>query len=172
MSNILQLKEASIHDGKAIFDLHNSIGKEDSGFTNPSFGLSYEEFKDYLQTLVSHAKGIDLPDGYVPQTTFWLSKDNHPIGISRLRHCLTDSLKIEGGHIGYYIHPQNRSRGFGNLLLELTLAKAREMSIGPVLLTCRIGNIASRKIIENNHGILENENSEKDTCYYWIDLSS
>jgi predicted acetyltransferase len=96
------------------------------------------------------------------------------IGITHLRHRLTDPLRKEGGHIGYNIRPSERRKGYGTKILELALDKAREIGLKRVLVTCDTDNVASGKIIRKNGGVFEGESisdrSGKPVSRYWIEL--
>ena len=70
---------------------------------------------------------------------------------------LTPALEDYGGHISYVIRPQYRRQGHGTRLLSLTLRKAQDRGLDRVLLTTDIGNIASRRVIEDNGGALLEE---------------
>jgi predicted acetyltransferase len=115
------------------------------------------DFEGLLRSFQDEAEGRNLPEGYVPQTTFWLIDNQEYVGEARIRHTLTDKLKAVGGHIGYAIRPSKRNMGYGKKVLELALPKARELGIREVLLTCDASNVGSRKIIEANGGEFENE---------------
>lgn len=107
----------------------------------------------FIQRCQDHAAGRNLPEGWVPQSTFWLVRgDERILGCSRLRHELTPFLSQEGGHIGYDIRPSERGKGYGNLLVKLTLGKAREVGLREVLVTADEANPASWKAIERNGG--------------------
>ena len=107
----------------------------------------------FVKHCQDHAAGRHLPEGWVPQSTFWLVRDDERIlGCSRMRHALTPFLSYEGGHIGYDIRPTERGRGFGTLLLRLTLEKARKLGLQEVLITADEANVASWKVIERNGG--------------------
>ncbi|CAK7085947.1 GNAT family N-acetyltransferase [Tissierella sp.] len=100
-----------------------------------------ENFQDYLK---------DLPQGEIITSTFWLIDKKQVVGVVRIRH-----QEIEcAGHIGYDISPDCRNRGYGFQILKLALEKAMKIGIEEVILTCNIGNIASKKIIEKNKGKL------------------
>lgn len=134
-----------------------------------------KNFAHYLRKLDEMAKGINLPPGIVPMTTFWLLKDGQTIlGESKLRHSLTPALQVEGGHIGYLIRPTQRRKGYGTLILSLTLEKARTLGLQRVLVTCNTDNIASARIIEKNGGVLlgktVSHRSGKFISQYWIEL--
>jgi len=91
-----------------------------------------------------------------------------------LRHQLTPALEHEGGHIGYDIRPSARRRGFGTLILALTLERARILGLARALLTCDTDNTASARIIERNGGALAarvvSNRTGKLISQYWIEL--
>jgi predicted acetyltransferase len=133
------------------------------------------DFPAYLKQVENMAKGHDLPAGFVPMTSYWLTlRGKIIIGESRLRHFLNLELEIEGGHIGYAIRPALRRRGYGTRILALTLEKAREMGLPRVLVTCDSDNLGSARIIEKNGGVLENyvvsPDSGKQISQYWIGI--
>jgi predicted acetyltransferase len=111
----------------------------------------------------------------VASTELWLVEGETFIGRVSLRHTLTAGLLQRGGHIGYYVRPSERHRGYGKAILTLVLQEARQMGIKKVLITCDETNIASKKIIEANGGVLENvavlRKGNPATLRYWIPLS-
>ncbi|MFL0198482.1 hypothetical protein ACJDU8_23405 [Clostridium sp. WILCCON 0269] len=40
----------------------------------------------YLNNLHNYSKGIDLPQGWVRTSTFWLIDNNEVVGVVRIRH--------------------------------------------------------------------------------------
>ena len=71
------------------------------------------------------------------------------------------------------VRPSARRRGYGTLILKLALERARELGIGPVLVTCDVDNLGSRGVIEANGGELEGEfevpqHQDKPIRRYWI----
>ena len=121
------------------------------------------------------SKGIDLPEGFVPHSTYWLVRGGREIvGVSNLRHSLTPFLLREGGNIGYGIRPSARRNGFGREILRLTLLEARELGLARVLVTCGKGNLGSSRIILGNGGVFESEEFSADRSEivqrYWIDV--
>jgi predicted acetyltransferase len=126
-----------------------------------------------LARLDDCARGIGLPDGFVPHSTFWLVEDGtHVVGVSNIRHALTPSLLREGGHIGYGIRPSARGRGLGNEILRRSLRRAHELGIRDVLVTCAADNVASARVIRHSGGVLESQAfvPERDEIVqrYWI----
>ena len=138
--------------------------------------LSLEElekdFTTYVKGQLAQARGENLPEGYVPQSNYWLVDDGEFIGAVRIRQRLNEHLMEIGGHIGYAIRPSMRGRGYGNQILELALRKAKEMGIERVRITCDVDNIPSRKIIEKNGGMLDSEIPNPETgvskARFWI----
>lgn len=141
-------------------------------------GLSVPEleadFENYVEKKKSESHGENLPEGWVPATTYWLIDNGEYIGGVAIRHELNENLKKFGGHIGYDIRPSQRGKGYGSKILELALPKAKELGITKVLVTCDATNIGSRKIIEKNGGVLENQvpNPETgvDKLRFWIEI--
>ena len=131
-------------------------------------------FDAFVERELSHARGENLTKGYVPHTDYWLIDNGEFIGRVSIRHRLTKQLEKFDGHIGYDIRPSKRRQGYGSKILELALPKAKELGIKKVLITCRISNVASRKIIEKNGGVLENQvydpEASVDKLRYWIDI--
>jgi predicted acetyltransferase len=139
------------------------------------YELAKNDFGGYLQKLDQEAQGYNLPPGIVPMTTFWLIVHNKVvIGESRLKHFLTPMLEHHGGHIGYVIRPRQRQKGYGTLLLGLTLEKARTFGIKRVRITCDTENHGSVRIIEKNGGLLSGQVISKRTgmliSQYWVYL--
>ena len=116
------------------------------------------DFAAFLKEMEDCAQGIGVPDGFVPHETFWLVVDDcEVVAVSNLRLHLTESLKKDGGHIGYGVRPSTRRLGYATILLTETLKKARERGIPNTLVTCYKGNIGSAKAIIKNGGILDSE---------------
>jgi|SRR5689334_3896795 len=139
------------------------------------FVLAFDDgdFDAMLARLDACSRGLGLPDGFVPHSTFWLVEDDaHVVGVSNIRHTLTPSLLREGGHIGYGIRPSARGRGFGTEILRGSLRRARDIGIRDVLVTCAADNVASARVIRRNGGVLESEGfvPERNEVVqrYWI----
>lgn len=107
---------------------------------------------DYIKLTRDNEKGQRLAKDWVPATTYWLIDKDQFVGHTNIRHELNDYLAKVGGHIGYYIRPSARSKGYGTKILELAIIKAKQLGLQKVLITCDESNIASQKIIEKNKG--------------------
>lgn len=88
----------------------------------------------------------------VPYEHLWLTDGALFIGSVSFRFELNKILSDFGGHVGYGIRPSMSGKGYGNLALKLTLARAAKRGMDRLLITCSPENIASKKIIENNGG--------------------
>ncbi|MDI4584145.1 GNAT family N-acetyltransferase [Oenococcus sp. UCMA 14587] len=113
------------------------------------YRLALGNFDQYINTLEKQGQGINLPKGWVAQSTFWLVDDkSNVLGVTRIRR---QALEF-GGNIGYDISPSYRKKGYGSSILKLALIKTSEMNLGKAIVTCEAENIASKKIIEKNQG--------------------
>lgn len=99
--------------------------------------------------LQNAAKGIDLPQGYVPSTEYWIIDDDGYAGWINLRHTLNAYLEQTYGHIGYAVIPSKRGQGYMKKALEQLMSKANACGIEEVLLACDEDNIGSHKVILN-----------------------
>ncbi|MBP0725466.1 GNAT family N-acetyltransferase [Bacillus sp. RG28] len=132
------------------------------------------DFQIMVQDLLNAEKGINVPEGWVPDSTFWLVDENKTIvGAVNIRHRLTEKLLNCGGHIGYGIRPSERQKGYATKILSLSLEKVREFNIQKVLVVCDEDNIGSEKTILKNGGIQDESFIEEDgnvVKRFWIHL--
>jgi predicted acetyltransferase len=131
------------------------------------------DFSAYVAWLDKNSQGMDLPRGFVPNSTFWLvDSDDEIVGATNIRHTLTEVLLSFGGHIGYGVRPSAREQGYATEILRLSLIEARLIGIRAARLTCDKRNIASVKTITRNGGILDSEAyMDEHRCViqrYWI----
>ena len=112
--------------------------------------------------MINHAKGIDLPEGFVPATTLFLWNDARIVGLFRIRHFLNEALRSGAGHIGYFIAKEHRGKGFATEGLRLTLEYAE--SIVPeaeYYLRVNKENPASLRVMIKNGGRIVGETEDK-----------
>jgi predicted acetyltransferase len=165
---LIELKAASIDDGREIFEMLVEIGPGENGFVNSGFNIDFSQIPEFIRKNIAISQGENLLPHHVPQTVFWLYMDSYPVGFGKLRHYLNEDLRKSGGHIGYTIRPSERGKGYGTVMLAELLKSAEDLGIKDVMLTCVESNIASRRVIELNNGVLEENESGK--CNYWIHL--
>jgi predicted acetyltransferase len=174
MTNTVKLIEPCLEFETEYMDM---VGEFLAAGEGKDWGIEHaaKDFAGFVRQRLDWKKGHNLPDSYVPETMFWLIRnDNVILGTSSLRHKLNDKLRKLGGHIGYQIRPSQRKKGYGTMILKLTLAKARQFGLKQVLITCDDENTSSVKIIERNGGILKDkcdrDEPGKLTRRYWIEL--
>lgn len=119
--------------------------------------FDHSNFAALLARLDEFRNGVNLPEGYVRSTTFWLVQEGELVGVSSLRHHLNERIRHVGGHIGLGIRPAWRGKGLGTSLLGLTLQQARQLGIAQVHVHCHKHNEASARMIRANGGLLESE---------------
>ena len=143
-------------------------------YLNLDISALVEDFGSFVKDLLRRSDRPTQDPGLVPETIWWLIDRDEYIGRVSIRHELTEDLLRHGGHIGYDIRPSKRLRGYGKLILKLALEKAKEMGFVRVLVTCNSDNIGSKKIIEANGGVLEDEvevcldGRTRKKLRYWI----
>jgi predicted acetyltransferase len=157
----------------AMLQEHLAVGESRQA---KNLDLAHQDFAAFVRALTDRERGIGLPSGYVPGTTFWTVKDGVTlVGEIQLRHELSLNLEHHGGHIGYQIRPSQRRKGYGTRQLALCLEEARKLGLNRVMITCDVDNIGSAKIIEHNGGKLASQGisnfSGKMISRYWIDLA-
>ncbi|MBJ8108565.1 MULTISPECIES: GNAT family N-acetyltransferase [Bacillus] len=149
---------------------------KDSGETMIPWVISKDpsNFPAMIQELLDAHNGINLPESWVPDSTYWLVTDeNKIVGAVNIRHSLTEHLFNAGGHIGYGIRPSERRKGYATKLLELSLEKTKELNITKALVVCDEVNTASEKTILHNGGLRDDDFIEEDgnvVRRFWIEL--
>jgi predicted acetyltransferase len=124
-------------------------------------------FAEYVTWLRADAlDGSSRPPGFVPGTTMWWVDGDEYLGRIAIRHRLTQALRVVGGHIGYDVRPSARRRGHATAMLAAALPVARGLGIDSAVLTCLAGNLGSRKTIEANGGVLEDEH--EGMLRFWV----
>ena len=138
---------------------------------------TYEEWLNFDERL-SRKYG----ENFVKSTVYLAIRinDNKLVGIIDFRHELSSEFLLKyGGNIGYSVAIDERRKGYAKKMLNLMLDKCIELRKNKVLLTCDKENIASKKTIIANGGILEN--TIEDTVgltksgiieRYWIQLDN
>lgn len=154
-------------------DMISEWKNSNEGLIPWSLTLNDINFKMMVEKLHGYSKGIDLPDGFVENSTYWLvDENNRVIGAIDIRHRLTDYLMFRGGHIGYGIRPSERRKGYATLMLSFALKECESIGLSKVLITCSKNNLGSAKTIIKNGGILDSEDIDYSEVFqrYWINI--
>ena len=162
---MIYLKEANIEDARSEYEMFAQMPADENGFTNPDFGASFDEYVNtILPKKINNSKGLDLPDGFVPQTDFFLWDDDKVVGLFRLRHYLNDFLRENAGHIGYGIRKDFRGNGYATKGLKLLLDVGKNIiEEDEFYLSVHKDNEASIKVQMNNGAKIVRED---ETNYY------
>jgi len=129
-----------------------------------------EGFASYVADLRAEAlEQTPRAAGLVPATTLWWMSGPDYFGRLAIRHRLTPLLLEVGGHIGYDVRPSGRRRGYATAMLCAAVPIAHMLGIDPVLITCDEDNVASRRVIEANGGVYEDQRGEK--LRFWVPTS-
>ena len=156
LSFLTAMKEFQAEGRGGPSDGHSMLGREIK-----LWGGRWEDpavFAEYAAWLQADAQeDSPRPEGFVPGTTLWWAEGDEYLGRITVRHRLTPSLRLVGGHIGYDVRPSARRHGHATLMPAAALPVARGLGIDRALITCVVDNVGSRKVIEANGGVLEDE---------------
>ena len=106
------------------------------------------------------------PETYVPHTVLWWTAGAQYLGRLNIRHELNEDLLRGGGHIGYEVRPGALRQGHATAMLAAALRMAAALGIDPARVDCEVDNVASRRVIEKNGGVLDEERD--GTLYFWV----
>lgn len=176
MSDCVVLVEPSVDYQEAFGDMVLEYKNHGEADYYDMYEEALHDFGAYVMKLHNNAKGIDIPEDWVPSHTYWLTgEEGRLLGVIRVRTSLkSEFVNRYAGNIGYDIAPLSRKKGYGKEILRLGLEKAKVLGLKKVLITCDFDNEGSIKIIEGNGGVLEStiyhEIKEKQLRRYWIEL--
>lgn len=160
---MLYLKAVNWEDIEQEYVFTTEQPEDENGFTNKYEGVSREEFeKVVLPRLINNSKGIDLPEGHVPGTEYFLWDDDEIVGLFRIRHELNDFLREGAGHIGYGIKKEYRGKGYATKGLALTIEKAKEIiKEDEIYMSVHKDNPASLQVQLKNGAYIHHEDDKE-----------
>lgn len=123
--------------------------------------INESNFKEWLEKIESTC----LDDTQVHAFPYFLMLDDKPIGMPIIKTNIesNDIWSRYGGNISYVISPSFRKKHYGTKCLHLVLEECLKLGLSSVKIMCDARNIGSKKVIENNYGVLEGtfiENSD------------
>ena len=160
---MITLKKACMEDMEKEWQFVREMPEDENGLTNAWHNVSREVFRDRaLPEMLAFSEGKGLPDGYVPETFFFLWDGDTIVGQFRIRHWLCESLRTGAGHIGYYIAKPFRGKGYGTEGLRLTLEEAhRIVPEEEIFLRVNRDNPASLHVMLHNGGRIVSQDESK-----------
>ena len=162
----MELRKINFQDAVSQWEYTTALPSDENGLTNPYHGVSFDEYMEkVLPALISYEHPVNMPDWFVPETYYYLWDGDSLIGEFRIRHYLTETLRVGAGHIGYSIRKDARGKGYGTAGLALTIPIAK--SIIPeeeIYLRVNKDNIASQKVMMNNGAYIAGE----DATHYFM----
>jgi predicted acetyltransferase len=129
------------------------------------------EFRRYVASLrAQELENTPRPATFVPTTSLWWVDGDEYLGRLGIRHRLAPGRAGErNGHIGYDVRPSARRKGHATAMLAASLPIAASLGLPRVLITCDDDNVASRRTIERNGGVLHDQLDEK--LRFWLPTS-
>lgn len=163
---MLYLKKFNEIDKELLYAFFQKLPSE-NGFENKYLHMDKKVFMSeaFIERANSSA-GINLLEGHVPDTYFFLFDESQIVGIFKLRHRLNEFLRKGSGHIGYAILPEFRKMGYASKGLSLAIREI--VKLVPeyereIYLSCNLDNIASLKVQKKNGAYIHHSD---DKHYY------
>jgi len=163
---MLELRKMNLQDIKEQWEYVTALPKDENGLTNPYEGITFEEYETtVLPELMMHENPVGMPEWFVAETYYYLWDEQVLVGEYRIRHYLTEALKVGAGHIGYSIKKEYRGKGYGTKGLAMVLDIAREIvPEDKIYLSVLKSNIPSFKAINSNGAYIADE----DETHYFM----
>lgn len=164
---MLYLLEANYKDCVKEYDFTSKMPYDENGFIYDWYGTKREDFEDAVSKMIDSQTGEGLPEGYVPETIYFLWDNDEIVGMFRFRHYLCPSLAEGAGHIGYYIGKEFRGKGYAAKGLRLLIEETRDLlPEDEYYIRANKDNIASQKTVLKNGGYIHH--TDKDKVYMRI----
>ncbi len=159
----MELIRVQDSDYKKLYELYMSFPENENGYINNVYGYDYDQFLGWVEKKRNWTLGKDLPEGFVPDTTYVLEDEGNYIGVFNFRHNLNDFLREGPGHIGYCVSQKYRGKGYATKGLKLVLDIASEKGLDEdeAYLSVNKDNPASLKVQKKNGAYIHHENDKE-----------
>ena len=152
------------------------LGDGENGFGGTPVGRDPGKLDDWLDYCVHIATAPPLSDDFVPQANYWITDETgFVVGLVRIFPCINKALINNGGHLGYYVAPAYRRKGYGKAAFRLALDRLRIEGVRRALVTVESHNIASLSLVLALGGVEEDERIDDETGQafrrFWLDTA-
>lgn len=174
MSIIRLVEPNSVHK-EGIRDFKDAFPVTKNGIEGTSELAFTTDIAEWISQMEANKDWKTIQAGWVPGIQYLAVIEGTVVGMLNLRLSLNDYLLNYSGHIGYSVRPSCRGNGYGSEMLRLALVEAKKSGLTKILVTCADDNSGSVKVIENNHGIMEDKRLDQRNGQlnrrYWFDLT-
>lgn len=121
----------------------------------------FDDWKTHIfQDFENAEKGINLPERFIPNATYWIVEDEKYAGTINIRLGLNEALARYGGHIGIVIRPDCRRKGYGMKGFEFAVEECKKLGINPILVATQETNKVIINWFENIYKPNKSEREE------------
>ena len=170
----MKLQAVSSEAPPGALELLIALGeKGENGFGGTPVGSDTGKLDEWLDYCVHIATSPPLSDDFVRQTNYWITDDNgFVVGLLRIFPRINKALLNKGGHLGYYVAPAYRNKGYGKAAIRLALDKLRAKGVRRALVTVESRNAVSLSLVKALGGVQEDERIDDETgqafCRFWL----
>lgn len=125
------------------------------------------DFLGYVEQLCRDPRIAPAPD-WPEMTLLWWTDGSEYLGRLSIWHSVAGPA-ARSGHIGYDIRPRARGRGHAATMLTAALPIIAGLGIDPAVATVRVGNLASRRVLEASGARLVK--ADGDRLYFHLPTS-
>ena len=176
--NVIRLTEPTTAYAQDIWQFRQEIlsSNDKDQFAGCGNLESCSSAREWIDSVHMFQSAQTCPKDKVPSNIYIAVRetDNRIVGIIDLRHHIDHPiLGTWGGHMGYYVRPDERGKGYAREMVRQNLQNCKALNLQKVLITCDADNFASEKVILANGGIFE-KTIDVDGCLikrYWITIS-
>jgi len=140
------------------------LGQGENGFGGTPVGDDPSKLDEWLEYCVHLSTAPPLSEDFPQQHNYWIRDGaGQVVGLVRMTPRPNAQLLAAGGHLGYYIAPAFRNRGYGKAGLRLALDELRAKGVERALVTVASTNVHSLRLAASLGGVLEDERVEPES---------
>jgi predicted acetyltransferase len=161
---LIKLLKVTPNAPPGALDVLTALGSGENGFGGTPVGVDPGKLKEWLKYCQRIAKVPPLSEDFPVQINYWVVNESGlAIGLIRLFPQLNNQLLNRGGHLGYYIAPDYRNRGFGSQALRSGIKILHDFGVESALVTVDTNNALSLRMVHSLGGNLEDERVDSET---------